>query len=195
MSKSFREGFVYWLYEFYSAGKYIHLIAFQMVRIWINEQVVLWIEELMKTSFLWVCVLHFLHFCCPLFCIVPMTSPCHIPHNSSPPAETPSSLPVGLCVLAGWHQAQLAGIRLSWLAGQHATEQVTAGFTPSWPSLLLPCSSPSRRSLPQTSDIWSPVPVLNLIGNGQLKGQLKTLFGWLAVRWCDHVCFSLSGGG
>lgn len=63
----------------------------------------------MKTSFLWVCVLHFLHFCCPLFCIVPMTSPCHIPHNSSPPAETPSSLPVGLCVLAGWHPAQLAG--------------------------------------------------------------------------------------
>lgn len=59
MSKSFREGFVCWLYGFYSAGKYIHLIALQMVRLWINEQVILWIEELKKNGFYWVCDLCF----------------------------------------------------------------------------------------------------------------------------------------
>lgn len=190
MSKSFREGFVCWLYEFYSAGKYINLIAFQMVRIWINEQVVLWIEELTKTSFLWVCAL-----CSSISypsavpsSTVPLTSPCHIPPNSSPPVAAPSSLPVGLCALAGRRSAQPGG-------DQHAMEQATAGLTPSWPSLLLLRSSPSPRSLPQTSEIWRSVPVLNLIGNGQLNGQLKNVFGWRALRWCDHVCFSLSGGG
>lgn len=49
------------------------------------KRIVLWIEELMKTGFLWVCdlFLHFLPFCCPLFSMLPITSPCCIPLSSS----------------------------------------------------------------------------------------------------------------
>lgn len=154
MSKSLREGFVCWLHEFYSAGKYINLIAFQMVRIWINEQVVLWIEELMKTSFLWVCIL-----CSSISytsavpsSTVPMTPPYHIPPTHLLQLQL---LPLSLLACTCW----LAGVRLSWVASQHAMEHVTAGFTPSWPSLLLLYSSPSPRSLAGTSEIWRPVPV------------------------------------
>lgn len=115
MSKSFREVFVCWLYEFYSAGKYIHLIAFQMVRIWINEQVVLWIDESMKISFLWVCVL-----CSSFSCTfaVPFSAQSLWPH-----------LAISHLTHLLWLQllslSQLAGA--CWLAGirQFAMERIT----------------------------------------------------------------------
>lgn len=86
MSKSFREGFVCWLYGFYSAGKYIHLIALWMVRIWINETDCSMNRGINEDQFpvgLWPMFLHFLPFCCPLFSTLPITSPCCIPLSSS----------------------------------------------------------------------------------------------------------------
>lgn len=103
MSKSFREKFVCWLYEFYSVGKYIHVIAFQMVRIWINEQVVLWAEEEMKTSFpeFVSCVTFSILWLFPQ----PHLATFHLTHL----LHCSSVLPACSFVDAGWDLAQLAG--------------------------------------------------------------------------------------
>lgn len=149
MSKSFREGFVCWLHGFYSAGKYIHLIALWMVRIWINETDCSMNRGINEDQFpvgLWPMFLPFLPFCCPLFSMLPITSPCCIPLSSSHQFFISSS---PCCPVWASTDIQL-----------HRAAQ-GCSLTPSWPSLsghlLLPPPLPRPRSLEEASDVWRPV--------------------------------------
>lgn len=143
------------------------------------KRIVLWIEELMKTSFLWVCDL-----CSSLSypSAVP-SSPCFLsPHLaashsarlisfSSPP------LPAALCEPAQTYSC---------------TEQRRAAASrlpgPAWAGICfcpLPCPGPGALRRLQMSE-----GLLNLSRNGQLNGQLKDLLNWLEreMWWCILQC-------
>lgn len=112
------------------------------------KRIVLWIEELMKTSFLWVCDL-----CSSI----------------SYPSAVPSSPRFLSPHLAASHSARLISFISSspccpvWASTDIQLHRAAQGcsLTPSWPSLsrhlLLPPPLPRPRSPEEVSNVWRPV--------------------------------------